>query len=51
MAEAAKLIFERSAERDRLSHLADTFWKQLKGACPDVKLNGPEDYLKKECLA
>jgi cysteine desulfurase len=47
MAEAAELIFERSSERDRLRHLTDAFWKQLKAVCPDVKLNGPEDAQKR----
>jgi len=47
MAEAAQLIFEGSSERDRLRHLTDTFWKQLKAACPGVKLNGPEDAQKR----
>jgi cysteine desulfurase len=47
MAEAAKRIFEHSAERDRLRNLTDAFWKQLKSVYPDVKLNGPEDSQKR----
>jgi len=47
MAEAAKLIFARSTERDNLRTLAHTFWRQLKESCPEVKLNGPQDYLKR----
>jgi cysteine desulfurase len=47
MAEAAKLIFERSAERDRLRNMTDGFWKQLKAAYPEVKLNGYEDAQKR----
>ncbi|HTA76927.1 MAG TPA: cysteine desulfurase family protein [bacterium] len=41
LAEAAKLIFERSSERKRLRDLADLLWKLLKENYPEVVLNGP----------
>ncbi len=43
MAEAARLIFERSGERQRLKGLAQELWKGLKGLYPELKLNGPQD--------
>jgi len=47
MAEAAKLIFERSSDRNRLRTLTDAFWNQLKEVYPGVKLNGPRDSQKR----
>ncbi len=41
LAEAARLIFERSTERKRLRDLTDLLWKLLKENNPEVVLNGP----------
>jgi cysteine desulfurase len=47
MAEAAKRILEQADERDNLRTLGHTFWRQLSESCPEVRLNGPQDYLKR----